>query len=109
MILQVPAPIPPIDPVIVVGGGGPPVEAIIVMVTVIVGGILLYPVLRAWARRIEGRGSSELQGEIDALHDRLAGVETMEVRLQELENRVEFSERLLARSEHAPGGDEKGR
>jgi hypothetical protein len=33
----------------------------------------------------------------------------MEVRLQELENRVEFSERLLARSENAPGSDETRR
>jgi len=109
VILQVPAPLPPIDPVVIVGSGGPPVEAMVAMAVFIIGGILLYPVVTAWARRIEGRGAAELQGEIDSLHDRLAGVEAMEVRLQELENRVEFSERLLARSENAPGSDETRR
>lgn len=79
------------------------------MVVFIIGGILLIPIVKAWARRIEGGATHELRGEIDSLHDRLAGVEAMEVRLQELENRVEFSERLLARSENPPGSDETRR
>jgi len=76
------------------------------MVVFIIGGILLIPIVKAWARRIEGGATHELRGEIDALHDRLAGVETMEARLQELENRVEFSERLLARADGPSAHDD---
>jgi hypothetical protein len=60
---------------------------------------LLHPLVRAWARRIEGgTGWAETQARLDALEQR--GMESGEVdiarqRLAELEERLDFAERLL--------------
>lgn len=68
---------------------------------------VLWPIIRAFARRIEGRGGdAELRAEIDALHQRVAELEQVEGRLAELENRIEFSERLL--TQHRDTVPEKG-
>jgi hypothetical protein len=40
-----------------------------------------------------------LQGELDQLHHRLADVDLLQQRVAELEERLEFTERLLARGE----------
>ena len=40
-------------------------------------------------------GNEELRAEIDGLHQRVAELEVVEQRMHELENRIEFSERLL--------------
>lgn len=91
-------PAPPMPPIIV--GGGPPEEvffALFAAVAVVVAGIVLYPLVRALARRLEGRRLDEdVRAELDNLHDRVEQLERVEVRVLELENRVEFSERLLA-------------
>jgi hypothetical protein len=63
--------------------------------------------VRALARRIEGKGGNEdLRVEIDTLHQRVADLEAVEQRLHELENRIEFSERLL--TQHREGAMERG-
>jgi hypothetical protein len=74
---------------------------------IIMTGIVLWPIVRALARRIEGKGGSEeLRAEVDALHQRVADLEAVEQRMHELENRMEFSERLL--TQHREGALERG-
>jgi hypothetical protein len=70
--------------------------------------LFLGPIGRAVARRLEGKGLSDsARQELDHLHERVGELEQVEARLAELENRIEFSERLLARhrdSESRSGG-----
>ena len=102
MLYQVPAPpLPPELPVIV-SSGPPEWIAPIIVVTLLVSAVILYPLVRALARRLEGRGQDPaLQGEIEMLHARLGDMEQLEQRVQELENRLEFSERLLTQQRDA--------
>jgi Tfp pilus assembly protein PilN len=60
--------------------------------------IVLWPLMRALARRIEGRqaASPALQAEIEQLRARVADVDVLQHRVAELEERVDFAERLLA-------------
>jgi len=96
-------PLPPFGPEMV-PAWVPWVAALGILMT----GIVLWPIVRALARRIEGRGAhdSELRGEIEALHQRVAELEAVELRMGELENRIEFSERLL--TQHREGALEGG-
>lgn len=60
---------------------------------------VLYPLMRALSRRIEGRASGvdpALKGEVEHLRHRVAEVESLQGRVLELEERVDFTERLLA-------------
>ena len=93
-------PQPPLPPGVIIAGGGPP-EAVLIasvlIVGIVVAGIVLYPLLRAFARRIEARsGRPELEGEVEQLRTRVAELEQVHHRLAELEERVDFSERLLS-------------
>lgn len=83
----------------------PPEVVVALSVMAIIAGVVV-PIARALARRIAG-GSPEratlrevqtlredvdqLRGEVDAVHDRLTAVD-------ELHNRVDFTERLLAQA-----------
>ena len=92
-------PIPDIPPIIFGPEMVPPWVPFVAALGIIVGGLILFPIVRALARRIEGRGGNEeLRAEIDALHQRVAELEAVEQRMHELENRVEFSERLLTQA-----------
>jgi hypothetical protein len=54
--------------------------------------------MRAWARRIGGEpASSALADEVADIRERLAELEGSGARLQELEERVDFAERVLAK------------
>lgn len=94
---QVPAP-PDVGPVII-GGGGPPdwVGAVAVAsLLIIVCSILIFPLVRAWARRLErGVMSDEMLDELVHLRERVAELEGQGSRVAELEERVDFAERLL--------------
>ena len=77
---------------------------------------LLHPIARAVARRIEGKlAPADLDARLEALEQR--GMDTGEVdltrqRLAELEERLDFAERLLAQPrepERVPGSVEPGR
>lgn len=111
MILQTPVPeIPPIPippilqyPPEVIPEWVPFVAGLAILMT----GIILWPIVRALARRIDGKGrDTELRAEIDSLHQRVAELEQVETRLAELENRIEFSERLL--TQHRESALERG-
>lgn len=99
ILTQVPPPPVPPEPTVFVQTGGPPDwVGFVAAVSIVVGAILLWPLVRALARRLEGRAvDPALRDEVDQVHDRLAQLEQLEARVAELENRIEFSERLLTR------------
>lgn len=110
MILQVPVPpippTPPFDPnLIFMNDGGPPVVLLIVIAALTAATIILWPIVRAFARRLEGKGAADpaLRAEVEQLHARLGEVDTLQSRVVELEERVDFTERLLAQTHDAQG------
>ena len=67
-----------------------------IMVSAIVGALLL-PLVRAWARRIEGRApGAELREELAEIAARLDALQHGQERMAELEGRLDFTERMLA-------------
>lgn len=77
--------------------------AVLVFVVSLVGaGVLAYAaiiLLKTLNRRLDG-GTPLNQAQLDAIHARLAGTELMEARVEELEQRLDFAERLI--SQHEP-------
>ena len=72
--------------------------------------VVLFPLMRALARRLEGKPAGSdpaLRSEIDQLRHRLDESEVFHGRVLELEERVDFAERLLAQrreGDRLPGG-----
>jgi uncharacterized protein involved in exopolysaccharide biosynthesis len=115
MILQIPGPptppAPPFDPnLIFMSDYGPPVFVLIVVAALIAMTIILRPIMRAFARRLEGKGNvdSALHAEVEQLHTRLADMDSLHTRVLELEERVDFTERLLAQTHDAQKGMIRG-
>jgi hypothetical protein len=107
MILQVPGPPPPPPPfdpnLIFLNDGGPPVVLLIVIAALTAITIILWPIMRAFGRRLESRGSADpaLKADVDHLHARVGELDSLHARVLELEERVDFTERLLAQSQQA--------
>ncbi|HEU5310611.1 MAG TPA: hypothetical protein VFV24_04075, partial [Candidatus Eisenbacteria bacterium] len=60
---------------------------------------LIWPLIKAIARRIEGgTASAEVQAELEGLRERVRQLEEMQPRMLELEERVDFTERIVAKS-----------
>lgn len=109
LLIQTPPPAPP-DPVIIgqfpfPETPTPPWESLppgvfLLVCLAFVGGFVavFWPLMRAIARRIEGKGRTDpaLLEELDHLRGRVNDLETMQMRMGELEERVDFTERLLA-------------
>ncbi|HSE46855.1 MAG TPA: hypothetical protein VLA89_16170 [Gemmatimonadales bacterium] len=60
---------------------------------------VLPPLAKAWARRLEGRAGrvdEETAAELAHLQDRVAELSALQARMTELEERLEFAERLMA-------------
>jgi cytochrome c-type biogenesis protein CcmH/NrfG len=98
--LQAPVPpLPPVPPDVgLIVSSGPPVGAIVATVLLVVAGVLLLPVMRAWARRLErGAVPVEALDELEHLRERVAELEPLAQRVAELEERLDFAERLLTR------------
>jgi len=76
----------------------PQVTVIIALAFFAACAVVLYPLMRAIGRRIEGRGAVDpaLRAEVEQLQARLAEVEGLQHRVIELEERLDFAERLLA-------------
>ena len=96
--VQVPAPPAPPDPIIVqtVGGSGPPEQffiAITLISIAVVTGMVLYPLFKAFAKRLEGKGGGADAAILEAR------VIELEHRLAEAEERIDFNERMLAQRE----------
>jgi hypothetical protein len=113
MLLQVPPvpPLPPLPPmpspeiIFTQGPGMPPpwvvlpapVIALSVLAMCAAASFILYPLFRAIGRRIEGRVSDPaLQREVEDLRERVRDLEAGQSRYTELEERLDFAERLLA-------------
>jgi hypothetical protein len=107
MLLQTPP--PPPDPAIVTQFPDPAVvppwvtlpPAVTVLIALaFIGGVVavFWPLVRAIARRIEGKAKPDpaLLEELDHLRSRMSDFDAMQMRVAELEERVDFTERLLA-------------
>jgi hypothetical protein len=93
---------PPFDPnLIFMNDGGPPVVLLIVIAALAATVIILWPIMRAFGRRLEGKvsGDTALRAEVDQLHARLNEVDVLHSRVAELEERLDFAERLLAQAQ----------
>ena len=98
---QLPVPVPPEPGGHLSVGGTLNDAAAVIMLLALLGTVLLifWPLARALARRMErGGAAAELQGEVDALRQRVEQLEHGQTRVAELEERVDFAERLLAQS-----------
>jgi hypothetical protein len=106
MILQIQVPptpptAPPFDPnLIFMNDGGPPTVLLIVIAALTALTIILWPIMRAFARRLEGKGNIDaaLGAEVEQLHTRLAEVDALRQEVAELHERVDFTERILLKS-----------
>jgi hypothetical protein len=75
------------------------VTALIALAFFAASALVLYPLMRAIARRIEGRthgADPALKGEMDELRVRLGDMEGLQLRVADLEERLDFTERMLA-------------
>lgn len=103
-MMQVEAPLPPVPPTVIVSGPEslpPQVIFMIVLAALAAATIVLFPLMRAFARRIEGRhqGDAALQADLEELRARVAELEQDRARVLEIEERVDFAERLLTRGQ----------
>jgi hypothetical protein len=101
ILLQAQIPVPPEPGGHMTLGGTLSDAAAVIMLLAVLGTALaiMWPLIRAFARRLEGGGAaSELQAEVDALRARLEQVEQGQTRVAELEERLDFAERMLAQS-----------
>jgi hypothetical protein len=106
ILLQVPTPptpptpqAPPFDPNLIFLTGGPPLVLMIVLAALAAAIIILWPIMRAFGRRLEGKGADPaLRAEVEQLHARLAEMDGLQARVAELEERLDFAERLLAQN-----------
>ena len=108
--VQVPEipPIPPIPPIPEIQVLPPwmvmPPQVLAIIAIAAVAGIalVLYPIAKALARRLEGRGvSQDLLQQMDELRERVRDLEASQHRVAELEERLDFTERLLAQRRDA--------
>ena len=85
---------PPFDPnLIFLNDGGPPVVLLIVIAALAATVIILWPIMRAFGRRLEGKAATDpaLRGEVEQLQMRLSEVDTLHARVTEMEERVDFT------------------
>jgi Tfp pilus assembly protein PilO len=102
-IPPVPPPVPsiPVDPNLLLTRLDTPGIVMVVLLITVAVTIICWPIARAIARRLEGKSglNSALQGELDQMHHRLSDLDVLQQRVAELEERLDFAERLLARGE----------
>ena len=119
-MLQAPLPTPPPPPtpeaviVSTMGGGPSMLEAVAICVIAVsfafVAYKMLVPLARAFAARIEGRGgNAALEQRVNELQSQLADADMLQNRVAELEERLDFAERLLSQRDDAPRLPAEGR
>jgi hypothetical protein len=111
MLFQVPVPpVPPTPPVLpdhfIVSGGMPfdsPAFVMVILAGLAAATLVLWPLVRALARRLEGKAapSAALLAELDELRGRVQELEGTQNRLLDLEERLDFTERILTQKEPA--------
>jgi Tfp pilus assembly protein PilO len=71
--------------------------AAVIMVISIAAVFLFKPLIAAIARRIEGRGAdAALRADVEQLREQVNDLEPLRNRVHELEERIEFTERVLS-------------
>ncbi len=94
-------PVPPVPPgsEMSVTGSLEGIAAVVLLLGVgLILAALIWPLIRALARRIEGGApGAEMQVELDGLRERVRQLEEMQPRMTELEERVDFTERIVAK------------
>jgi hypothetical protein len=100
MILAQQVPQPPLPPgseITLAGSLNDLAAVVLILGAGLVVAALIWPLIRALARRIEGGApSTEMQTELDGLRERVRQLEEMPPRMAELEERVDFTERIVA-------------
>ena len=70
---------------------------LVIIATAVVAILVLRPFFRAIAHKIEGKAlSQDVRAELEQLREQVAEVDPLRQRVHELEDRIEFTERLLA-------------
>jgi hypothetical protein len=95
-------PSPPFDPnLFFMSDAGAPMLVMIVGLSLLAATVILWPVMRALARRLEGKSAADpaLHAEVEHLQQRLGEVDVLHQRVAELEERIDFTERMLARAQ----------
>jgi hypothetical protein len=92
-------PAPPFDPNMFWANGGAPMVVTLVFLALVATTVILWPIMRAIGRRLEGKGHGDpaLRAEVEQLQQRLGEVDQLHQRVAELEERIDFAERMLAR------------
>jgi hypothetical protein len=94
---------PPVQDVTVTGSLEGWDGVLSILAAAVLLGLVLWPLVRAIARRIEaGAALVEARGELEDLQDRVRHLEASQPRLAELEERLDFAERLLAQAQTQP-------
>lgn len=103
MILLQEVPVPPVPPQtpgseLSVSGSLEDMAAVVLLLGVgLILATLVWPLIKAIARRIEGGApGAEVQTELEGLRERVRQLEEMQPRMLELEERVDFTERIVA-------------
>ncbi len=104
-MIQGPPPLPPAPPdgsvstILTFDAIAP---AVAMLGFIIAAVFLVLPLVRAWSRRIEhGVSDAALLDEVSHLRDRVAELDGVSARMHELEERLDFAERLLTQRTHA--------
>ena len=104
MILLQEVPVPPVPPQtpgseLSVSGSLEDMAAVALLLGVgLILATLVWPLIKAIARRIEGGApGAEVQAELEGLRERVRQLEEMQPRMLELEERVDFTERIVAK------------
>jgi hypothetical protein len=99
----IPPPVPsiPVDPNLLLSRMSPVGIVMVVLLVTAAITIVCWPIARALARRLEGRPglTPRLQQDLEEVHHRLADVDGLQQRVADLEERLDFAERLLARGD----------
>ncbi len=97
-------PLPPVPPQapgteLSVSGSLEDMAAVVLLLGVgLILATLIWPLIKAIARRIEGGSAgAEVQAELEGLRERVRQLEEMQPRMLELEERVDFAERIVAK------------
>lgn len=105
MNVQVP-PVPPLPSVPVIISGGMPMDpgaiVTIVIAALAAATLIFLPLIRALARRLEGKSTHQntaLQAEVEDLRARVHELEGGQARMLELEERLDFTERIIAQKQ----------
>jgi len=106
-LIQAVPPIPPavpsipVDPNLLLSRLSPGGIVMVVLLVTAAVTIVCWPIARALARLLEGRPglAPALQQDLEEVHHRLADVDGLQQRVADLEERLDFAERLLARGD----------